>query len=118
MKKVIITVDTNWCGMKQEYASILPDDYETNEEVQSFLQSLAYDNFENYGCSEYVLEDMFDYDYDLEEETGDGYTVDQYDEAAKGESDYYDWSVDEINEDDEDELEEWKTYPYEKYAGK
>lgn len=118
MKKVIITVDTSWCGMKQEYASIVPDDYNTNESVQEFARSLAYDNFEAYDCTQYIVEDMFEWDDDLYEETGDGYTNEQYNEASSCESDYYDWGIDEIDEDDEDELEDWKTYPFVTYASK
>lgn len=118
MKKVIITVDTSWCGMKQEYASIVPDDYNTNTSVQEFARSLAYDNFEAYDCIQYIVEHMFEWDDDLYEETGDGYTNEQYNEASSCESDYYEWSIDEIDEEDEDELEDWKTYPFETYASK
>ena len=60
----------------------------------------------------------FEWDDDLYEETGDGYTNEQYNEASFCEFDYYEWSIDEIDEEDEDELENWKTYPFETYASR
>ena len=115
MKKVIISVSTSWCGVDQEYSCIAPDNYNTDKAFQRFCQDLSYENFESHGCSEYVVELMFDWDEDLFEETGDGYTQEQYDKAMAFECDHYEWEVEEIDESDEDELEEWKLYPFEQF---
>lgn len=95
MKKFIITVDTNWCGMTEEYA------VEANEDLDldRVAQELAYENYLSYGCDEYLLELLFP---DVEK-----YTDEMYDEMYDVEGDYYSYEIKEVDESDENEMENY-----------
>lgn len=96
MKRFIIHVDTNWCGMWAEYAAYA----EKESDLDEIAEQLAYDNYESYGLQDdiaeangYNPEEMTDGDWDrLWEDVN--------------ESDYYSHSIEEFEGTEED----WADY--------
>lgn len=62
MKRWIITVSTDWCGMDNSYRAEAESDLDLND----IADNLAYDNWESYSCIEYVAEEL---GYDVDEMT-------------------------------------------------
>lgn len=98
MNRYLLRVDTNWCGEDNTYGVICsnPDD----PDLMNFFQLKAYDNFNDFGGFEKLLEEMFP-----EVEDGE-YTDSQMDEAAEFEGDHYGWTIDKFEGDEE----EWEWY--------
>ena len=80
MKRWLINVDTNWCGMGQTYSAYA----ETEESLYDIAQQLAYENFDSFDCFNYILEELFP-----EVEDGE-YTEEMQEAAGEIEGDYYD----------------------------
>jgi hypothetical protein len=89
-KRFLITVDTNWYGMKEEYGAYA----KSEEELLDLAQELAYENFYQYDCYELLLDEHFP---DREEVTDE-----MNDTIADIESDYYWFNIEEYIGDDED----------------
>ena len=98
MKRFLIEVTTNWCGMDQEYVAIA----NSETELLDLCDQLAYDNFESFDCFKDILEELFP---DVE----DGeYSDDQTAQAIEVESEYFGGSVQEWDETRDEE--EWSWY--------
>lgn len=97
MKKYLITVSTNWCGMDQTYRA----ETENKLELEEIAMQAAIDNFNDYDCWEYVAEELgYTIDRMLEDDWNDVYN--SIDESA-----YCDFKIEEFKGDEE----EWNTYP-------
>lgn len=59
MKKWIITVSTDWCGMENIYKI----EAESETELEELADQIAIDNWESYSCLDLVAEEL-DYDTD------------------------------------------------------
>lgn len=59
MKRFLIHVSTNWCGMDDTFRAMAENDYELDE----IADQLAYENFQSYGCEDDIAEE-FGYDPD------------------------------------------------------
>ena len=93
MKRYLIHVDTNWCGMNNSYA--IEIDSET-EDLHDIAQELAYDNFTSFGCDLYVMEELFP-------EVSDGnYTDEMWDTYNEVEGNYYSYIIGEFEGSDEE----------------
>lgn len=89
-KRFLITTDTNWCGMKEEYGA-----YATcTEDLENLVQMTAYDNYSSYGCDEYLLDEYF---LDREETTDE-----MLEYISEIEHEYYTSDIEEYTGDDED----------------
>ena len=104
MKRFLIHVSTNWCGMDNTFRAMAESEYD----LYDVAQDLAYDNFQSYGLEDdiaeeegYDLDEMEDSDWDELWETVD-------------ESQYYDFTIEEFEGDDE----EWEEYGGEIYGEK
>lgn len=53
IKRFIITVSTNWCGMDEEYAAVA----EHAEDLHDVAEELAYANFLSYNLWEDIAEE-------------------------------------------------------------
>ena len=102
MKRFLIHVSTNWCGMDQTYRA----EAENEMDLWDIAEELAYDNFQSYGCEESVAEE-WGYDPDEMEDS-------DWDElwSKTNECDYYSSSVEEFDEDEQD----WEDYGGEIYG--
>lgn len=100
MKKFLIHVSTNWCGMDDTYCA----EAESEMELYDIAEQLAYDNFQSYDCYLYVAEDN-GYDPD---EMSDGDWNNLWNTVD--ESDYYSFTIEEVEGD------EWEEYGGEIYG--
>lgn len=92
-KKYILHVETAWCGEYNDYG-IIKDE---NSDISSFCEMTAYDNFNDFGGHDAILETLFP---DEEE-----YTEEQVEQADAVENEYYSWSLDEFDENGDSEWE-------------
>lgn len=97
MKKFIIKVTTNWCGMDQEYAAIAEDE----KDLDDTAAELAYNNFADFDLLKEVTAELFP-DVDDEE-----FTDDQVDAAIEVEGEYYSYTIEEF---DENTHGQWEWY--------
>lgn len=104
MKRFLIHVSTAWCGMDNTFRAVA----ENESDLYDVAQDLAYENFQSYGCEDDIAEQE-GYDPD-EMEASD------WDELWEtvDESQYYDFSIEEFEGDDE----EWEGYGGEIYEEK
>lgn len=95
--RFLIKVTTNWCGMDQEYVAIASNEI-ILEDVASLL---AYENFSDFDCQTYVLEELFpDVEDDFDEE--------MIEAANSVEGDYYGYEIEPWDETLPEE--EWSWY--------
>lgn len=101
MKRFLIHVSTNWCGMDNTFRAMA----ESELDLYDTAEYLAYDNFQSYGCDSDIAEEegydpdeMEDSDWDKLWETVD-------------ESQYYGFTIEEF----EGTNEEWEEYGGEIY---
>lgn len=88
MKRFIIKVSTNWCGMNASYRAVAND----GDDLCEFAQDLAYDNFESYDGASlmaesegYDPEDMKEHDWNrLYEDVDESDYYSYYIEAFEG----------------------------------
>lgn len=96
MKRFLIHVSTNWCGMDQTYRA----EADSEMELWDIAEQLAYDNFESYDLWEEVAkEEGYEPDEMSEDDWDNLYnTVD--------ETNYYGFVIEEFTGNDE----EWEEY--------
>lgn len=93
MKRYLIHVHTNWCGMNHSYS------LETDSEIYELhddVQLVAYENFQSFGCDLYVMEELFP-GVNL-----DDYTDEMWDIYNDSESEYYSYDIEEFEGSDEE----------------
>ena len=93
MKRYLVHVCTNWCGMDNYYA------LETDSEIDTLLdeiQMIAYENFQSFGCAIYVKEELFP-----DVDSGD-YTDEMWDIYNDVEGEYYSYTIEEFEGSDEE----------------
>lgn len=104
IRKVLVRVETNWCGEWREFTAIICDeclgDFETYCEIQ------AYDNFLSFDGPEALMFDEFG-DPENEDE---GWTEEQYAEGETKECEYYSFNYHDFNEESDGE---WDWYDLE-----
>ena len=100
MKKVILRVETNWCGESQEYAAIICD--ECIDDFYTRANELAYENFCDFGGFEAMMEENFE-----KENEDDEWSPEQLQEGYELESSYYSYDVEDY---DENSHGEWDWY--------
>lgn len=93
-KKFIITVDTEWCGMKNQFGAFAEDE----SELWEVADRLAFENFHEYAGIGYIANELFP---DVGESD---LTVDQWDEIAEVETEYYSSNIREVEDDNDAEL--------------
>lgn len=98
MKKFIIKVDTYWCGTDQYYSI----EAESKEDLAETAQQLAYENLESYDYIEWIAQDLFG-DYDE-------ITDEMIDEIYESEGDYCSYTIEEVDEENEDQMREFYEY--------
>lgn len=98
MKKFLIKCTTTWAGEEITYSAIA----ESKEELYDIADQLAYDNFVDHDGYATVLVELFPEE--------DKYTNEMYAQADAAESEYYFSYVEKLNEEDEDAVEDWKSY--------
>lgn len=86
MKRFLITVSTNWCGMDQEYAAMAESEWD----LEDIAEQLAYDNFLDYDLWRDIAEDN---GYDPDEMTNEEWDDFQ---MSVDESFYYNHTIDEF----------------------
>lgn len=94
--KFLIHVSTDWCGMDQTYRA----EADSEMDLWDIAEQLAYENFLDYSCQDYVAGE---YGYDPED-----MTEEDWDELwnSANEADYYSYSIEKFEEDDKD----WEDY--------
>ena len=93
MKRYLVHVSTAWCGMDNSYA------LETDSEIDELLddiQTVAYDNFQSFGCDEYVMEELFP------GISSEDYTDEMLDAYNDAESEYYFFNIEDFEGSDEE----------------
>ena len=93
MKRYLVHVCTNWCGMDNSYA------LETDLEIDTLLdeiQMIAYENFQSFGCDAYIMEELFP-----GVDSGD-YTDEMWDTYNDVEGEYYSYTIEEFEGSDEE----------------
>ena len=92
MKRYLIHVTTNWCGMDQDYPAIAKDESDLDE----IASDLALDNFNGFGLWTEVAESE---DLDPDEMTSD-----EWDEFIEGQNvwDYCGYSIEEFEGSEEE----------------
>lgn len=100
--KYLIIVSTNWCGMEQTYRA----EADSEIELWDIANQLAYENFQDYSCGNYIAEE---YGYDPED-----MTEEDWDElwSQTEECGYYSFHIEEFDGDDK----EWEEYGGEIYT--
>ena len=93
MKRYLIHVYTNWCGMDNFYS--LETDSEIHE-LHDDVQLIAYENFQSFGCDEYVMEELFP------GVSSEDYTDEMWDIYNDSESEYYSYDIEEFEGSDEE----------------
>lgn len=96
MKRFLIHVNTNWCGMDNTFRATA----NSEEDLYDLAEQLAYDNFESYNLWEEIVREE---GYDPDEMTEADWNK-LYDEVD--ESNYYGFNIEEFTGDDE----EWEEY--------
>ena len=97
MKRWLINVETNWCGMDNTYSAYA----EFEENLYEIAQQLAYENFESFGGFDPILEELFP-----EVEDGE-YTEEMQEVAGEIEGDYYDYYIQSWDESRPEEEWDW-----------
>lgn len=92
MKRFLIEVSTGWAGMEDTYRAKAED----TQELLDIAESLAYENYLNYGCEEYVVAEL-GYDIDNISESD---WIDIFDDIS--ESEYYFYTIIEFTGSDEE----------------
>ena len=92
MKRFLIHVGTAWCGMDNTFRAVA----ENENDLYDLAQDLAYENFQSYGCEDDIAEQE---GYDPDEMEGSDW--DELWETVD-ESQYYDFSVEEFEGDEEE----------------
>lgn len=105
MKRFLIQVTTNWCGMDQEYVAIAND----SMELDSLAASLAYDNFSDFDLHTTILEDEYP---DVDE-----YTDEMHSHVDSIKGDYYGYTIEEWDETRPEEEWEWYNLVYDSSNG-
>lgn len=102
MKRFLIHVSTNWCGMDDTYRA----EAESEMELWDVAEQLAYNNFQSYDCDLYVAEDN---GYDPDEMSDEDWDKlwENIDESA-----YYSSYIEEFEGDEG----EWEDYGGEIYG--
>lgn len=98
MKKFIIKVDTNWYGTEEYYSAIAESALELEEEAQQ----LAYENLHSFDYIEWIAQDLFS-DYDE-------ITDEMMEEIYESEGEYCTYTIEEVDEEDEDQMLEFNEY--------
>ena len=93
MKRYLIHVYTNWCGIDNSYALETDSEFDT---LLDKIQMIAYENFQSFGCDAYVMEELFP-DVDIED-----YTQEMWDIYNDSESEYYSYDIEEFEGSDEE----------------
>jgi len=96
MKKFIIEVYTNWCGEEETFTAIAPDDFD--EGLNNAAAETAYENFIQFNGREEILRELFP---DEEE-----YTDEMENEVNAVESEYFGYSIQEVD----DTFEYWEEH--------
>lgn len=91
-KRFLINVHTYWCGEENTYAAIA----NSEEELYDIAAQLAYDNFESYDGFRAILEQNYEVD-----ENGE-YSNEDVESAAEEEGEYYGYTIEEFEGDDEE----------------
>lgn len=92
VKKYLIGVNTNWCGMDTSYAAICEED--KIDFLESLATNLAYDNFYAYGCDQLLLDEIC--------EDSDNPTDEELEELYSIESDKYGYNIEEFEGSNEE----------------
>ena len=87
MKRFLIHVSTNWCGMDETFRAVADNKFS----LYDIGEQLVYDNFDSYGCYTLIAEEW-------------GYDPDEM------EADYYSFYIEEFEGD------EWEDYGGEVYG--
>ena len=98
MKKFIIKVDTYWCGTEEYYSALA----ESALELEELAQHLAYENLHSFDYIEWIAHDLFS-DYDE-------ITDEMMDEIYESEGEYYNYIIEEVDEENEDQMREFNEY--------
>lgn len=101
MKRFIIHVETNWCGMWEDFRAVA----EKESDLYDTAEDLSYDNYESHGCAEYVAEEQ---GYEVSEMTDSDWSR-LWEDVYEG--DYYSYSIEEFTGTDE-EWEEFGGYVF------
>lgn len=96
MKRYLIHVSTNWCGMDQKYPALA----ESEQDLWDVAEELAYENFANFGLWEDIAEE---HGYNPSEMTDEEWDILQ---SSVDDSDYYSSYVEEFDGTEE----EWNLY--------
>ena len=102
MERFLIHVSTVWCGMDNKFRAIA----ENECDLYDIAEQLAYENFQSYGCEDYIAEE-------------EGYNPDEMEDSdwnelyeTVDESQYYDFDIEKFEGDDK----EWEEYGGEIYT--
>lgn len=102
MERFLIHVSTVWCGMDNTFRAIA----ENECDLYDIAEQLAYENFQSYGCEDYIAEE-------------EGYNPDEMEDSdwnelyeTVDESQYYDFDIEKFEGDDK----EWEEYGGEIYT--
>lgn len=93
MKKFIIEVTTNWCGEGNQYGAYA----KCQEDIEDIAQMTAWENFIGFSGIEGILEELFP---EVEDEE---YTDEQRSEAEERESEYFSYTIREVDGKDDEE---------------
>lgn len=92
MKRYLIHVSTNWCGMDQTYPAVA----ESEADLWDLAEELAYDNFTSFGLWDDIAEE---HGYDPSEMTDEEWNEFQ---SSVDDTDYYSSYVEEFEGDEEE----------------
>ena len=92
IKKYILKVYTNWCGEDNEYSAIVDDEHLSD--FEQVAQNASYNNCSDFGGFNAVLEDLFP-----DNDSDDGYSEEQEEEAMEVEGEYYGYNYEEYREE-------------------
>lgn len=92
LKRFVIHVSTNWCGMDQEYPAVA----ESESAIWDLAEQLAYDNFQSYDL---WVDIAAEYGYDTDEMTDEDWDTLQ---SEVDEAEYYSSNIEEFNGDEEE----------------
>lgn len=120
MKKFIITVNIDWCGVSESYGAIAV----TEEKLLDIVDDLAYENFLEFDGLNLVLSELYpeaeEYTSEMEEHasdvSADYYTgsIEEYDPDIHGDfEDYdivYDESVSQTSDNSDSTLQDYNIY--------
>lgn len=92
LKRFIIHVSTNWCGMDNDYPAMAKNE----SDLWDLAEELAYDNFQSYDLWSDIAAE---YGYDTEEMTDEDWDELQ---SKVDEAEYYNSYIEEFDGDEED----------------